>query len=282
MASKQARRLEYMVPESQWVPDRAHSRCQSCGDAFSAANRRHHCRRCGCLVCHSCSSQRVKLCGLDHCRVCKGCRAQMRRLEEFNGVHRGAMTQNLASIDGSDSFRLYAGGRAPATVELWLSEDALLVCTRASGGRVEGRLVHQLVGVEEGIRTAELRARLKKPFLCCDGVDEDFRAREPAMFSLVFSDGSTMDLEASSPARAPAWVRRFRALLEAVVPFAKYHARAGTVGRVPALVRHESTRLREMSDLEARERRKQSVRAVQRRRSSAIRAKYQRVRTDDR
>lgn len=39
----------------QWVPDSDAPRCMSCEIQFNPFRRRHHCRRCGHVVCHLCS-----------------------------------------------------------------------------------------------------------------------------------------------------------------------------------------------------------------------------------
>ncbi len=46
--------------ESTWLNDDASDVCLLCGVAFSFTRRRHHCRRCGMLVCASCSSKQFK------------------------------------------------------------------------------------------------------------------------------------------------------------------------------------------------------------------------------
>ena len=40
----------------EWKPDSSAKACTVCQDAFSFFNRRHHCRRCGDIVCGSCSA----------------------------------------------------------------------------------------------------------------------------------------------------------------------------------------------------------------------------------
>ncbi|XP_035272707.1 pleckstrin homology domain-containing family F member 1-like [Anguilla anguilla] len=59
-----------------WVPDRASAVCMRCCSRFGLAQRRHHCRRCGFVVCASCSRARrvipeispkpVRVCRLCH------------------------------------------------------------------------------------------------------------------------------------------------------------------------------------------------------------------------
>ena len=44
-----------------WVPDDEASSCSVCRIGFSLTRRRHHCRKCGDLVCGDCSKSRVVL-----------------------------------------------------------------------------------------------------------------------------------------------------------------------------------------------------------------------------
>ncbi|KAG9300246.1 hypothetical protein G9A89_011319 [Geosiphon pyriformis] len=40
-----------------WVPDTTTDRCMNCSDEFSLFRRKHHCRACGKVVCHACSTR---------------------------------------------------------------------------------------------------------------------------------------------------------------------------------------------------------------------------------
>eukprot|EP00658_Telonema_sp_P-2_P035195 TRINITY_DN25638_c0_g1_i2.p1 TRINITY_DN25638_c0_g1~~TRINITY_DN25638_c0_g1_i2.p1 ORF type:complete len:185 (+),score=35.51 TRINITY_DN25638_c0_g1_i2:133-687(+) len=42
---------------TEWVKDEDARQCQVCGNKFSFLNRRHHCRRCGRVVCAACAPQ---------------------------------------------------------------------------------------------------------------------------------------------------------------------------------------------------------------------------------
>lgn len=42
----------------QWQPDSANPTCHECTQAFTVTRRRHHCRRCGHVVCDACSQGR--------------------------------------------------------------------------------------------------------------------------------------------------------------------------------------------------------------------------------
>uniref|UniRef100_A0A182Q4W6 FYVE-type domain-containing protein n=1 Tax=Anopheles farauti TaxID=69004 RepID=A0A182Q4W6_9DIPT len=44
-----------------WVKDEEALHCMCCRRTFSMLNRRHHCRRCGRVVCHSCSKRKLRL-----------------------------------------------------------------------------------------------------------------------------------------------------------------------------------------------------------------------------
>ncbi|MCP4050959.1 MAG: hypothetical protein GY730_09675 [bacterium] len=64
-----------------WIPDSASNKCELCGIRFTIVNRRHHCRKCGALICSDCSGFEK-----THQRVCKnGCfsRRACRRPNEF-------------------------------------------------------------------------------------------------------------------------------------------------------------------------------------------------------
>ncbi|CAD5119010.1 DgyrCDS7665 [Dimorphilus gyrociliatus] len=58
----------------QWIPDSATTVCMICNARFTMFVRRHHCRRCGRVICSTCSSKRMKLGdGEELVRVCDDC-----------------------------------------------------------------------------------------------------------------------------------------------------------------------------------------------------------------
>ncbi|XP_030071386.1 zinc finger FYVE domain-containing protein 26 isoform X2 [Microcaecilia unicolor] len=73
--------LEFVPPEkppskTQWIPDEMEIACMVCKSGlFTMFNRRHHCRRCGRLVCSSCSTKRMVVdgCRENPARVCDQC-----------------------------------------------------------------------------------------------------------------------------------------------------------------------------------------------------------------
>ncbi|KAL7380753.1 hypothetical protein ABVT39_023353 [Epinephelus coioides] len=61
-----------------WVPDTKQHMCMVCQrERFTMFNRRHHCRRCGRLVCHACSEHKMPVegCPGEEVRVCDQCYA---------------------------------------------------------------------------------------------------------------------------------------------------------------------------------------------------------------
>ncbi|XP_064484118.1 zinc finger FYVE domain-containing protein 26-like isoform X2 [Ornithodoros turicata] len=63
-------------PTNEWIPDENVARCMVCQEEhFGVFSRRHHCRRCGRVVCSSCSQQTmcVEGYGKRNVRVCDDC-----------------------------------------------------------------------------------------------------------------------------------------------------------------------------------------------------------------
>ncbi|XP_054017590.1 zinc finger FYVE domain-containing protein 26 [Dryobates pubescens] len=63
-------------PKQQWIPDDTETICMVCKtERFTMFNRRHHCRRCGRLVCSTCSTKKmaVEACRENLARVCDQC-----------------------------------------------------------------------------------------------------------------------------------------------------------------------------------------------------------------
>ncbi|KAI9987748.1 hypothetical protein PInf_023792 [Phytophthora infestans] len=70
------------MSDGQWVPDVSVDTCMLCRTEFGFWIRRHHCRRCGAVVCDSCSGSRTKFIykeitpdklAEEDCRVCDAC-----------------------------------------------------------------------------------------------------------------------------------------------------------------------------------------------------------------
>lgn len=61
-------------PSLTWSPDNIKF-CEVCSREFTFTRRKHHCRKCGCIVCGRCSDQTLVLpsLGINPKRVCDGC-----------------------------------------------------------------------------------------------------------------------------------------------------------------------------------------------------------------
>ncbi|XP_055291675.1 zinc finger FYVE domain-containing protein 26 isoform X2 [Moschus berezovskii] len=94
--------LEFVPPATpparhQWVPDESESVCMvCCRERFTMFNRRHHCRRCGRLVCSSCSTKKmlVEGCRENPTRVCDQC---------YSYFNKDVPEENLGQPEAPDS-----------------------------------------------------------------------------------------------------------------------------------------------------------------------------------
>lgn len=94
--------LEFVPPVTpparhQWVPDESESICMvCCRERFTMFNRRHHCRRCGRLVCSSCSTKKMVVEGYreNPTRVCDQC---------YSYFNKDAPEENPGQPEASDS-----------------------------------------------------------------------------------------------------------------------------------------------------------------------------------
>ncbi|KAK5874533.1 hypothetical protein PBY51_019471 [Eleginops maclovinus] len=68
-----------------WIPDQASAVCMRCTYSFNVAHRRHHCRKCGFVVCGACSKKRAVI---EHIhptkflRVCNMCHSSLSTTEQ--------------------------------------------------------------------------------------------------------------------------------------------------------------------------------------------------------
>jgi len=68
------------IDANTWLNDDLSDACLLCGGKFSITQRRHHCRRCGLLICGSCSTKKFSIPrkrGEEGLRACDGCYNQM-------------------------------------------------------------------------------------------------------------------------------------------------------------------------------------------------------------
>lgn len=123
LASLSSYSEEFIVPErvpkkSEWVPDDQVIQCMSCRSVtFSMFIRRHHCRRCGRVVCATCSSRRMRVEGYGKVsvRVCDACHTQCQDTLE--------KTEVGSSEDGTFSSSLKADSVVDFPWKLSVEED---------------------------------------------------------------------------------------------------------------------------------------------------------------
>ncbi|XP_023784077.1 zinc finger FYVE domain-containing protein 26 isoform X2 [Cyanistes caeruleus] len=82
-------------PKQEWIPDDTETICMVCKtERFTMFNRRHHCRRCGRLVCSSCSTKKMEIepCRENLSRVCDQCYSYYNR-ENMPGLVQDTSTR---------------------------------------------------------------------------------------------------------------------------------------------------------------------------------------------
>lgn len=105
-----------------WQPDGDTASCVLCESTFTFFNRRHHCRKCGRVVCASCSAQHVKYFPnsrivlpdnsliranpLDHYRTCDEC------VEEVHMIRRALFEAPVELLSGAAAAHRQIGGAA--------------------------------------------------------------------------------------------------------------------------------------------------------------------------
>ncbi|XP_053476228.1 zinc finger FYVE domain-containing protein 26 isoform X4 [Ictalurus furcatus] len=93
------------TPERKdWIPDHHRHICMVCQrERFTMFNRRHHCRRCGRLVCHACSSRKMVVEGSEEpVRVCDQCYSFFHTAldEELEQAEAGSPVSAEGTLDG--------------------------------------------------------------------------------------------------------------------------------------------------------------------------------------
>ncbi|XP_054154395.1 zinc finger FYVE domain-containing protein 26 homolog [Oppia nitens] len=95
----------YLMPESiptkdQWIPDSNVTHCMICKfEKFSMLNRRHHCRRCGRVVCGNCSQNNLLIREINansSVRVCDECYVQTQQLYRKESFSSESMSSDRA------------------------------------------------------------------------------------------------------------------------------------------------------------------------------------------
>jgi zinc finger FYVE domain-containing protein 26 len=108
-SSRTAFTMPHSVPsKDQWIPDNKVSYCMVCKiEKFSSLfNRKHHCRRCGRVVCHSCSDRFLVIPQVMPevpVRVCINCYAHLKSSEISSNVFFHTRKESFSSLSSSIS-----------------------------------------------------------------------------------------------------------------------------------------------------------------------------------
>lgn len=91
-----------------WIPDQASAICMRCSDRFTMTQRRHHCRKCGFVVCGACSKKQALIRHIHptkRLRVCDICHPNLLKAEaqEINRL-RGDSTGKSGSEEDLEEF----------------------------------------------------------------------------------------------------------------------------------------------------------------------------------
>lgn len=88
-----------VVKPVKWTPNAMSTQCNVCLQKFGIMKRRHHCRKCGELVCHPCSSHRDFVPGYSDkkVRICVTCnnnnvQVKMQKLNDRKQLVMSALT----------------------------------------------------------------------------------------------------------------------------------------------------------------------------------------------
>lgn len=108
-----------------WIPDQASAICMRCSDKFTVTQRRHHCRKCGFVVCGTCSKQRAVIRHIHptkSLRVCTICHPSFLRTEaEAQKV--SCLRENSTGKIGSDEDEVKGSSEEEETEEQMTDHD---------------------------------------------------------------------------------------------------------------------------------------------------------------
>ncbi|XP_005113539.2 zinc finger FYVE domain-containing protein 26, partial [Aplysia californica] len=119
--------------QDQWVPDDATAVCMVCTvERFSMFNRRHHCRRCGRVVCAACSTKQTIVFGVPG-RTCDECFEQLHtssehRAQEEHEIYSQRIKERLSGAGSGatpTSPGMFASSPTPLDLPGLLSADLL-------------------------------------------------------------------------------------------------------------------------------------------------------------
>ncbi|XP_068435210.1 pleckstrin homology domain-containing family F member 2-like [Clinocottus analis] len=91
-----------------WIPDHATFKCMRCFNKFTTTNRRHHCRKCGFVVCSACSAKRALIRHIHPTkllRVCGLCDARDKE-DELSGPRKNSAEEDDEAASSDEDERV--------------------------------------------------------------------------------------------------------------------------------------------------------------------------------
>lgn len=91
--------IDQLVHQDDWVSDSERYRCHVCTRNFNLGRRRHHCRRCGEVVCRNCTLYKeaeLPVVGRSKVRVCMSCILSQTNGEEEQHRHSTEKTSSIS------------------------------------------------------------------------------------------------------------------------------------------------------------------------------------------
>eukprot|EP00118_Oscarella_pearsei_P023925 m.293467 g.293467 ORF g.293467 m.293467 type:complete len:1642 (+) comp40739_c0_seq1:3926-8851(+) len=96
---------EHVPKKEGWTRDESVPSCMVCDSRFSMFNRRHHCRRCGRVVCDACSSHRLSLETYNApVRVCKDCYSRLQQCADESSTLPDQRASGDLTAGGGDGY----------------------------------------------------------------------------------------------------------------------------------------------------------------------------------
>lgn len=102
----------FVIPKTppkreDWIRDEDATQCMCCHrSVFTMLTRRHHCRRCGRVVCHSCSTSRMKIDNMYDDIPVRFCTDCARQTEQMNNKRQNNVNDDKNSVESFDDWIL--------------------------------------------------------------------------------------------------------------------------------------------------------------------------------
>eukprot|EP01137_Pigoraptor_chileana_P003094 Opistho-2@42816 len=168
----------FTLEEPRWMDDMSLNMCSYCKSSFGIFNRRHHCRRCGVLLCSSCCDTLMPLPRLgyvDPARVCVKCIPTASRESEFFDRH-------LKLLLKGSFFRAHRDGKTGIVKMVLLPNQRYLKVEDAESGEPNFKC---LIAVD---RISEVQDVRKEP----DGAGVRIQT------FIIVGDNTNLELEAKT------------------------------------------------------------------------------------